>query len=40
MRRGKTRRDRQSGAWLNHKQNKDWRRLEGKPTQFEQPSAD
>ena len=32
MRKGKTQRDRQSGAWLNHKRNKEWRRLEGKPT--------
>ncbi len=32
MRRGKTQRDRRSGAWHNHRQNKEWRRLEGKPT--------
>lgn len=32
MRKGKTQRDRQSGAWLNHRQNKELRRLEGKPT--------
>jgi hypothetical protein len=30
MRRGKTNRDRASGAWENHKLNKQWRRLEGK----------
>jgi hypothetical protein len=29
MRRGKTRRDRESGAWHNHRLNKEWRRLEG-----------
>ena len=29
MRQGKTRRDHSSGAWLNHRKNKDWRRLEG-----------
>jgi hypothetical protein len=28
MRRGKTRRDRESGAWQNHRANKEWRRLE------------
>ncbi len=33
MRRGKTKRDRASGAWANHKQNKEWRRLEGKHTE-------
>jgi hypothetical protein len=31
MRPGKTRRDRESGAWTNHRQNKEWRRLEGNP---------
>jgi hypothetical protein len=31
MRRGKTKRDRASGAWENHRQNKEWRRLEGRP---------
>jgi hypothetical protein len=28
MRRGKTQRDRESGAWQNHRQNKEMRRLE------------
>jgi hypothetical protein len=28
MRRGKTRRDRESGAWHNHRENKELRRLE------------
>jgi len=28
MRVGKTRRDHASGAWLNHRQNKAWRRRE------------
>jgi hypothetical protein len=32
MRQGKTQRDRASGAWLHHKENKQWRRHEGKPT--------
>jgi hypothetical protein len=32
MRKGKTQRDRASGAWLNHRKNKDWRRLEGHET--------
>jgi hypothetical protein len=32
MRRGKTQRDRHTGAWLNHKQNKEWRRLQDKAT--------
>jgi hypothetical protein len=31
MRRGKTRRDRESGAWINHRRNKEWRRFEGQP---------
>jgi hypothetical protein len=30
MRSGKTKRDRASGAWENHRQNKEWRRFEGK----------
>jgi hypothetical protein len=30
MRRGKTQRDHQSGAWHNHRANKEWRRLEGR----------
>ncbi len=29
MRVGKTKRDRASGAWANHRRNKDWRRHEG-----------
>jgi hypothetical protein len=37
MRRGKTQRDRESGAWLHHKKNKEWRRLEGKPTPYRLP---
>lgn len=32
MRRGKTMRDRESGAWQNHRVNKEWRRLEGNST--------
>lgn len=28
MRRGKTKRDHASGAWANHRRNKDWRRNE------------
>lgn len=35
MRRGKTQRDRQSGAWTNHRRNKELRRHDAKPT----PSA-
>ncbi len=35
MRPGKTQRDRRSGAWTNHKLNKEWRRLESKPTPTE-----
>lgn len=30
MRRGKTRRDRETGAWLNHRKNKELRRVEGR----------
>jgi hypothetical protein len=29
MRKGKTKRDHQSGAWHNHRQNKELRRFEG-----------
>ena len=32
MRRGKTQRDHASGAWHNHRKNKEWRRLEGVQT--------
>jgi hypothetical protein len=37
MRQGKTKRDHASGAWANHRKNKDWRRLEGlqKPAERE-----
>jgi hypothetical protein len=31
MRVGKTKRDHTSGAWQNHRRNKEWRRLEGNP---------
>ena len=30
MRKGKTERDHASGAWTNHRKNKQWRRFEGK----------